>query len=757
MEKNKDEFLNWGASYKHRKWYLTALMIFALIAAPLPIAAGVISFIMNCSFLAAFTKPWLYGAWLAVEAAILFVFLFDLKVRGSKRVLKVNDNLEDSHFLTMNEMEKNAGFTVTKFSELGTVGDGVPIIVRRAGNDMEIVLMNTIHAMLIATTGTGKSTAYISPAIEILSRTKTKPCFVITDPKGELYETHAATLKRNGYNVHIVDMERTYESTLWNPFNDVIRKTEKASAPINRVKNRYVWGDRTFPTYAEAEKARKEYTIQLNDEVQVDLRDLIYTMCTVDTGESKSWQEGARDLILAMVTRMWEDFRDNELPKEKFNIYNLWWNLTEYATQESIEILKEYICDCADTYSRAKGLANTVLVSQDRTLTSYLGSVNQYLHWMADGGVAHLTHGNELEFGEWDEGPNALFVIVPEAKDGRYGFISLMLVQIYKALLEKAGINNQLEQVAKKSLKRPCYFLMDEFGLLPKIHRFEKIVQIARSHKMFFVPVLQDFNQLTSVYGQTDATTIRSNMPIKIFMGTDDQKTLDEISTACGKHKVRSVSYSESKDMNVSTSAQSLPLIYPGTLKKLNDPKAGRFGNSVICDVNHFPIQGKIAPIFETKDLYGISDEKPPKKPFNRFDELENRFDIKKYCYYLNCDDEEIGEQKVDEEVTQASAEIIEQSLNSEAKSRLKKQIEADIKNLQSHLSEEDFIRLGIADTRNKIMILDELAEQAMIRGDIFLSMSIDKLIVILHSCERLESGDDSTAGNGQVTGSARI
>ena len=133
-----------------------------------------------------------------------------------------------------------------------------------------------------------------------------------------------------------------------------------------------------------------------------------------------------------MALRMWEDVRDGYMPKEKFNLYNLWWNLTEYARGEC-EVLKEYIDECADETSRAKGMASTVLVSEDRTLSSYLGSVNQYLHWMADGGVAQLTSGNEVEFGLFDEEPNALFIKIPDMKEGRHGLVSLMLLQLYKA------------------------------------------------------------------------------------------------------------------------------------------------------------------------------------------------------------------------------------------------------------------------------------------------------------------------------------
>ncbi|MCM1546239.1 MAG: type IV secretory system conjugative DNA transfer family protein [Clostridiales bacterium] len=370
-------------------------------------------------------------------------------------------------------------------------------------------------------------------------------------------------------------------------FKNVWRKTERINEPIIQVKNKYEWGESLFNTYEEAKQVKKEYGVRLSNEIYIDLMDLIYTACPVEAAQDKSWQQGARDLIFGMALRMWEDVRDGYLPKEKFNIYNLWWNLTQYAKNDC-EVLKEYINDCADETSRAPGMANTVLVSEDRTLSSYLGSVNQYLHLFSDGAITQLTSGNDIEFSKWDEEPNVLFIKYPEEKETRHSMVALLMVQLYKALLEKAGVNSELKETADSKLKRTCYFLMDEFGQLPKIHRFELIVPIARSKRIFFLPVIQSYTQLDAVYGEKNAGTIRDNCPIKIFLGTDNPKTCEEFSAACGKQKIKSVSYNENRDMSVSTSAQSVPLIYPSELSKLNDPDNGVFGNAIIKDVSGY-------------------------------------------------------------------------------------------------------------------------------------------------------------------------
>lgn len=729
MKKSKDVFRRWKTRSLKFKIITGIATVFACIAVPFFLLAIFVMLVTSSSFGAVFQNGLFYGLYALAILVIIAFALFEFRTLGSWRVKKVNKDLEDSHFMTDKEIASNAGFTVTTFEELPNVKDGVLIKAERTGDSMNIVLCDPIHTAIIATTGTGKTTTYVEPFIEVLSRTSTKPCMVIGDPKGELYGRHAKTLQNNGYSVHIIDLTDTHNSSLWNPFNDVWRKTARTREEITQEKNKYKWGGRLYLTHAEAEQAKKEFTVKLNEEIYIDLLDLIYTMCPVEAAQDKSWQQGARDLILGMVLRMWEDVRDGYMPKEKFNLYNLWWNLTEYARGECA-VLKEYVDECADEQSRAKSMASTVLVSEDRTLSSYLGSVNQYLHWMADGGVAQLTSGNEVEFSEWDEEPNVLFIKIPDMKQGRHGLVALMLLQLYKALDEKGEQNRATGATSDKCLKRHCYFLLDEFGSLPPIQNLDNIVKIARSLGVFWLPVLQDYAQLDKVYGDKAATTIKNNCNIKIFMGTNDDKTRNEISEACGKKKVKTISYNESKDMSVSTSAQSVPLIYPSELKNLNDPKNGVYGNAVIVVSGVHPIQSHTTPCFKAKDIYGIEDSNIPMKDFMFFDEETNRYDISRLIYlYQELNSEPTSpEEKVDE----AKQTIAEDVMKAVATQLLEEQVLKEIKVLYNEISEEDFIKLGMADTDGKIAILDALAEQATADGKMFLVAQIQKIISLL-------------------------
>ncbi len=721
------------------------------------LAVASIATLFTHNFAESMKNKIVYLIWVVVIAVIVSVVVVDIRVRGAKRVLKVNVDLENSHFMTKTEMRNNDGFVFTKLSELATVDDGIPIYAERnKKNDIEIILKDPIHTLLIGSTGTGKTTSYVSPTIEILSKTKTKPSMVITDPKGELYIKHANSLQDQGYKVEVIDLADVYHSTQWNPFNDIWKKTEAMTEEVEQKMGKYVYGGKTYLTNEEAEQAKKERKIRLKDEIFVDLQDLMYTACPVENKQDATWQRGARDLLFALALAFWEDVRDGYMDRTQFNLYNLYRNVTDYAKGEDGEAktLKAYF-NTRDKTSRARGLSNTVLVTEDRTLYSFLGDVNQYLNWMADGGIATLTSGNDIEFSEFDEVPTALFIKIPDEKENRHKLVSLMITQMYKALVEKATRNQEIGRTDSQRLLRNVYFIMDEFGNLPKLHKMDSIVTVGRSRGIFMMPIIQGFRQLDDKYGRDVASTIRSNCNIKIFIGTNEEETIKIFSEQCGKKKVKQVSYSENKDMSVSTSAQSVPLIYPSELERLNDPKNGISGNSIVLCLGCYPIKTKTTPIYEVKDLYGMSDCPEKKNAFIEFDENKCHYDIVKVTKFLESEKEfaeaELNESVLEEEqvrqVEQVGQDVaVEQVADDrqvaidKEKERIAKEIFEQIKSriatLKGKLDVGDIEFLNSIGIKDKIYALDDFAERSVNSGNFLLSGEIENIkSFILYRC----------------------
>ena len=72
----------------------------------------------------------------------------------------------------------------------------------KSGNEiLEIITTSQLHALIVGTTGSGKTTGFVDQNISVLARSCGKPSLVISDPKKELYEKHANHLAMSIPNV----------------------------------------------------------------------------------------------------------------------------------------------------------------------------------------------------------------------------------------------------------------------------------------------------------------------------------------------------------------------------------------------------------------------------------------------------------------------------------------------------------------------------------------------------------------------------
>ncbi len=685
---------------------------------------------LDCIFVYLLGKTWqevLYTATNYILAALVVAGIgvwvaMDYRVRVGNRVLKVNVDLENSRWLTKRDIKQNDGFTTVSFDKLNTVADGIPVIAEVKNDDLTITLRKPIHTLVIGSTGTGKTSSFVSPSIEILSRTKTQPNMVITDPKGELYRKHAESLKNNGYNVHIIDLNSAFTSTRYNLLDGVINKTSRLkNLKIDVVRGKYVIDNKTFKTMEEAERQKALSERELNTQIFIELQDFIYAMYPSTRTNDPIWENGSREFIFAMLLGMWEDLRDGYLPEEKFNLFNLYKTVTDYAIGEC-EVVREYL-ETRDEASRVKGLSNTVLTAEGRTLSSYLTSIQEAVQWLADPGITSITSQSDVHFFDWDEKPNVLFLKIPDHLRNRYKLATLIVSQMYKALVDKANDNAKYGITKEEELLRHSYFLMDEFGNMPKFSNLDKIVTVGRSRGIFFVPVIQDHNQMDNKYGKEIANTVRSNCPIQIFIGTNDENTRKDFSEKCGKRKVRQISYSETNNASVSTSAQSIPLIFPSELEKLNDTGNGEFGNMIVLCPGTYPLKSKITPYFMAKKFYGDKQTIEESKVSYMFDEKKNRYDIKILSSFIRNDviaaqhtetvqeDMVVSPKPKEEEKTVATNSVVMQKLNGKIE-KYKTLLPTEIYNSLRYgtLSERLDIVQSLLDTNDKTISVVELA-----------------------------------------------
>lgn len=566
-------------------------------------------------------NTYIYGL-IAIALIVVLYFVFSNDAsKKSARMLKtkakgVEGALENSRFLT--DKERDDLFKPYKYSKLNeSKKDGVPVRAVVNGKNMDVNLSSPMHGLIIGATGSGKTTTFINPMIQILGESSAGSSMIMTDPKGELFQLHSQKLKEKGYKVMVLDLRDPYSSYRWNPLEDIYDRYQEYIAcgkgifrRSDSVKssglelaasedkfdiNWFEYDGKAYPDQKALLAIVKTRRQKIYDEIYEDLNDLVSVLCPIESKDDPVWEKGAKSVILATLLAMLEDSEDPELgmTREKFNFFNL--NKAIANSEDNFATLKKYF-QGRDKLSKAVTLSRQVMSAADNTLSSYMSIAFDKMSMFNDEGICALTSATDINPNDFADQPTALFLKIPDEKDTRHGLAAVFILCIYKALIKKASTREDL------SLPRNVYFILDEFGNMPKIEKFDKMITVGRSRKIWFNMVVQSYAQLNNVYGDTVADIVKSNCGIKMFIGSNDIGTCKEFSELCGNMTVTTNSVSSSTgdksgQVNFSSQIQTRPLIYPSDLQKLNNSK--EMGNAIIVTFGNYPLKTKFTPSFK--------------------------------------------------------------------------------------------------------------------------------------------------------------
>ena len=531
----------------------------------------------------------------------------------------VTSVLENSRFMT--DKERDTYFQTFSYDTIKSVKkDGVPLraILDKKGK-LQCNFMPGAHSLIIGATGSGKTTTFINPMIQLLAAAEKGSSMIMTDPKGELLDLHSAFLVEKGYDVKILDLRDTYSSSRWNPLGsiwDMYQEYLHAGSGIRAhrdsiedypeltimdetlPKEGEVWIEWQGKAFTDLVRCQDEIAVakqKIYDEMYEDLNDFVSVLCPITNEKDPLWEKGARSLIMATCLAMLEDSADPRLnmTKEKFNFYNINKMLTN--SENEYKEIKNYF-EGRDKLSQATSLSRQVLGAAQQTMSSYLSITFDKLNMFNDQGICGLTSATDIDVKQFASRPTALFLKIPDEKDTRHGLAAVFILCIYKALIKVASAREDL------SLPRNVYFILDEFGNMPKIEKFDKMITVGRSRKIWFNMVVQSYSQLNAVYGEQVADIVKSNCAMKMFIGSNDIGTCKEFSELCGNKTVKTNSTSSNVgakegEMSISTQTQVRPLIYPSELQKLNNKQST--GNAIIVTFGNYPLLTKYTPSYK--------------------------------------------------------------------------------------------------------------------------------------------------------------
>lgn len=358
--------------------------------------------------------------------------------------------------------------------------------------------MRNNNVLVIGGSGAGKSRFLVKPNL-----LQANCSYVITDPSGELLETCAGFLEKEGYKVKIFNLVEMQYSHHYNPFN-YIRNDEGVLMMINcLIQNTTPQGaSKGDPFWEKSETALLlAICFYLHYEVRPEDRNFSNVMRLLLKAEVKEDQEDFKSPL---------DILFEEL--EKVN-----------PTHIAVRYYKIFKMGAGKTLK-------SILIS----CTVRLGTFNLKA-------VQDLTNVDTIDLKSLGDEKQALFVVIPSADTTFNYLVSMMYSQLFETLYFHAE-----NEIPSKRLPSHVRFMLDEFANIGTIPDFEKKLATMRKYEISCTIILQNLAQLKTMY--KDAwESITGNCDSFLFLGGQEQTTLEYVSKKLGKKTILTRGTSNSK------------------------------------------------------------------------------------------------------------------------------------------------------------------------------------------------------------------
>ena len=411
---------------------------------------------------------------------------------------------------------------------------GVPLIL----NEKEMWVDNSeYHSLVIGATGSGKTQTVILPQVHSLA--KAHESMIITDPKGEIYEKTSNMLRSKGYEILLLNFRDPQNGNSWNPM--------------------------TLP-YQMYKSENQDKAIELLDDLALNI---LYD--DSNKNQDPFWEKTSADYFSGVALGLFEDAKEDEI---NINSISLMTTVGEEKFGGSTYI-KEYFA-AKDPASAASINASSTIMAPSETKGSILSVFKQKVKiFSSRDNLSEMLSHSDINLETIGEKPTAVFIVIQDEKKTYHSLVTIFLKQVYETLIATA-------QRHGGKLPVRTNFLLDEFANMPPLKDVTTMITAARSRKIRFTMIIQNFAQLDAVYGKEEAETIRGNCGNIIYLITTELKALEEISKMCGEVK------SKKEDKTAST-----PLVTVSDLQRMKQFEV------IILRLRKQPFKTKFTPYYK--------------------------------------------------------------------------------------------------------------------------------------------------------------
>ena len=395
-----------------------------------------------------------------------------------------------------------------------------------------------MHNVIVGATGSGKTQAVVFPLVQSLA--KHEESMIITDPKGEIYQTTGEMLKERGYNVVILNFRDPQRGNAWNPM----------TLPYNLYK-----------------EGNMDKAIELLDDLALNI------LYEEKGGNSDPfWEKAGADYFSGLALGLFEDGTENQI---NLNSINLMATVGEERSGgPNSNYIKDYF-NMKDPSKPAYINASGTVFTAEETKQGILSTFKQKIKIFSNReNLSEMLSHSDFDMKDIGRKKTAVFLVIQDEKKTLHPLATIFIKQCYETLIDVA-------QESGGKLPYRTNFILDEFANMPPLKDVTTMVTAARSRLIRFNFIIQNYAQLTQVYGKENAETIKGNCNI-MYLISNELSALEEISKMCGEVK------SKEKDKTAST-----PLVTVSDLQRLSQFEM------ITLRLRMMPFKTKLTPDFK--------------------------------------------------------------------------------------------------------------------------------------------------------------
>jgi len=412
--------------------------------------------------------------------------------------------------------------------------DAAGLVVMNNGKELWVD-NGEAHNIIIGATGSGKTQAVVFPLVQSLA--KHGESMIITDPKGEIYEQTSTMLRERGYNIVILNFRSPQNGNAWNPM----------SLPYKLYK-----------------EGNTDKAIELLEDLALNI---LYE--EKNGNADPFWEKSAADYFTGLALGLFEDATEEQV---NLNSMNLMSSLGEERFGgPNNNYIKEYF-NAKDPSRPAYVNASGTVFSAEDTKQGVLSTFKQKVKLFASrDNLSEMLSRSDFDMKEIGRQKTAVYMIVQDEKKTLHPLATIFIKQCYETLIDVA-------QESGGKLPYRTNFILDEFANMPPLKDVTTMVTAARSRLIRFTFIIQNYAQLTQVYGKENAETIKGNCNI-MYLISSELQALEELSKLCGEVK------SKEKDKTAST-----PLVTVSDLQRLQQYE------TISLRLRKMPFKTKLVP-----------------------------------------------------------------------------------------------------------------------------------------------------------------